>query len=330
MNFTNLLYFLTVADELSLSKAAQKLYISQQSLSGHISRLEKEFGVPLFERYPKMKLTYAGVCTEKLARQILALNQQMHTQIEDIANERKGQLRIGIATRVCGRIVLPQVLPQYHNLYPDVELHLDTGLTGNLINKLQDGNLDIIIGVDGSEWANVSSFELYQERFCVIVPHTVMRNLFPVNTIAVTRAFEENGADISAFKNAPFLMMAPGKRVRTIADKLFIKAGFSPNIILQSADLDTLFPLCTSGLGIMFSFEESIKKNYLIEHNSQNKAAPTHVFPIGDKSTWGHTRVYISSQQYHSKAVQNFITLMLQTFHINDPDAYFFPIKEVN
>lgn len=323
MNFTNLLYFLTVAEELSLSKAAKKLYISQQSLSGHISRLEKEFGTPLFERYPKMKLTYAGVCTEKLARQILALNRQMNLQIGDIVNQKKGRLRIGVATRACGRIVLPQVLPQYHNMYPDVELHLEKGLTRDLIDKLNEGDLDIIIGVQFPEWSNIPSMELYHERFCILVPHVIMRSLFPENTSAVVRAFTENGVDLSAFKKAPFLLMSPNKRVRNISDRLFAKEGFTPNTILQSTDLDTLFSLCVAGLGVMFTFEENVKKNYLFEYNNQNKTTPTYLFPVGDESTWGHTMLYIHPQQYHCRALQNFIAILLQTFHIKNPNPSF-------
>ena len=60
MNFTSLRYFLEVVAEGSVTKAAQKLYISQQSLSEHIARLESEYGVKLFERTPRLHLTYAG------------------------------------------------------------------------------------------------------------------------------------------------------------------------------------------------------------------------------------------------------------------------------
>ena len=52
MNFRNLHYFLMVAEEKNITHAAQRLYISQQSLSGHIAKLEEELGVPLFERGP--------------------------------------------------------------------------------------------------------------------------------------------------------------------------------------------------------------------------------------------------------------------------------------
>ena len=60
MNFLTLKYFIAVAEELSITKASEKLFISQQSLSKHIIKLEKELEVTLFERAPTMSLTYAG------------------------------------------------------------------------------------------------------------------------------------------------------------------------------------------------------------------------------------------------------------------------------
>ena len=60
MNFLNLHYFLVTAEEMSITRAAKRLFISQQALSAHISNLEKEYGVQLFDRSPAFSLTYAG------------------------------------------------------------------------------------------------------------------------------------------------------------------------------------------------------------------------------------------------------------------------------
>ena len=97
MNFSNLQYFVTVADELNVTKAAEKLYISQQSLSNQIIKLENELGVKLFARNPGLKLTYAGDRLYKSARHILDLHNQMLSEIEDIKDNKKGKLRIGIS-----------------------------------------------------------------------------------------------------------------------------------------------------------------------------------------------------------------------------------------
>ena len=320
MNFTNLWYFVTVAEELNMSKAAQKLYISQQSLSNHISRIEQEFGTELFERTPRLKLTYAGECTLKMAREILSLNRQMRMQVDDITNQRKGQLNIGVATRVCGRIVLPQVLPKYHKLFPNVELHLETGLTLELLDHLREGDLDLILGVQFPEQtAEITMVELYQEKLCLVVPKHILKDIFPENTQSVARSFVEKGVDLSAFKDAPFLLMEEGKRIRNHSDKLFAQEGFSPYIILQSTDIDILFGLCFSGLGAMFAFEESIRKYYPFEQGAKDIIDPSvYVFPILDPSAVGHTMLYYNETKYHSKASKDFIQLLFETFGVHN------------
>lgn len=320
MNFTNLWYFVTVAEELNMSKAAQKLYVSQQSLSNHISRMEQELGAELFERTPRLKLTYAGECALKKAREILSLNKEMRMQIDDITNQRKGQLNIGVATRVCGRIVLPQVLPHYHKLYPNVELHLETGLTLELLEHLRGGDLDLILGVKFPEYMpGITSVELYQEKLCLVVPKPILKSIFPENTQNVARSFIEKGVDLSAFTDAPFLLMEKGKRIRNHTDQLFAKEGYSPYIILQSTDIDILFGLCFSGLGIMFAFEESIRKYFPYEHDIKEIIdSSVYVFPILDQSAIGHTLLYYNEEKYHSKAAKDFIQLLFETFNVQE------------
>ena len=76
INFLNLEYFLVAAEELNFTKAAKKLFISQQSLSNHISNMEKEFDVILFNRTTPLTLTYAGQALKAKARQMLELRDE--------------------------------------------------------------------------------------------------------------------------------------------------------------------------------------------------------------------------------------------------------------
>ena len=78
INFLNLEYFLVAAEELNFTRAARKLYISQQSLSNHISNLEKEFDVILFNRTSPLTLTYAGRALKTRARELLDLRDETY------------------------------------------------------------------------------------------------------------------------------------------------------------------------------------------------------------------------------------------------------------
>ena len=109
INFLNLEYFLVAAEELNFTRAAKRLYISQQSLSNHISNLEKEFDVVLFNRTSPLTLTYAGQALKTRARELLDLRDETYKEISDIKDFSTGQLSIGVShTR--GRFILPEIL----------------------------------------------------------------------------------------------------------------------------------------------------------------------------------------------------------------------------
>ena len=102
INFLNLEYFLVAAEELNFTRAARKLYISQQSLSNHISNLEKEFDVILFNRTSPLTLTYAGRALKTRARELLDLRDETYKEISDIKDFSTGQLPSEYPIRAAG------------------------------------------------------------------------------------------------------------------------------------------------------------------------------------------------------------------------------------
>ena len=133
MNFQNLKYFLLVAEELNITRAAERLYISQQSLSNHIANMERELDVKLFTRSPKLSLTYAGELLVDTATQILDLHTQYLTKVGDISRHYMGVLRLG-SSHTCGLALLPEILPRFREEFPMVEFSLFEGNS----NQLED------------------------------------------------------------------------------------------------------------------------------------------------------------------------------------------------
>ena len=88
MNLKSLEYFIEVANDLNITSAAQRLYISQQALSAQIQKLEQYYGVTLFERQPKMRLTYAGEQLLEGAKKIIKDSEEITNSLSDIS--RKG------------------------------------------------------------------------------------------------------------------------------------------------------------------------------------------------------------------------------------------------
>lgn len=89
MNFLNLYYFRVAAEELSFTNAAKRLFISQQSLSNHISRLENEFGVILFNRTQPITLTEAGKSLYASSKVLLHQKEQIEKSMQDIRTSEK-------------------------------------------------------------------------------------------------------------------------------------------------------------------------------------------------------------------------------------------------
>ena len=145
MNFQNLESFLVLAEEGSVTRAAERLHVSQQALSGLLARLEKEAGSPLFFRRSGLELTYAGICLQRAAIQILDIQRQTIAAMQDIRESRRGALRIGVShTR--GQSILPLLLPTFSQLYPLVELTIFEGNTTVLEEDLSKGLIDVLIG----------------------------------------------------------------------------------------------------------------------------------------------------------------------------------------
>ncbi|MBQ2751041.1 MAG: LysR family transcriptional regulator [Oscillospiraceae bacterium] len=309
MNFLNLKYFMVVAQEMSFTKAAEKLYLSQQSLSGHIRRLEAECGTPLFERNPKLKLTYAGTCVLRHAAKILDLESQMTMQLSDIANLRSGHLSIG-TSHTRGRIILPMVLPAYIQRYPTIELITHNGLSDELEGLLLEGELDLMIAFPPFKSAIIETVPVMKERLCLVVPANIMEMAFP-NVKAADSYFKQNGADISAFAELPFIMIKRG-RIRNMINRYLEENDISPRIVMEHADLETLLELATRGAGVAFCFE-SFARHPMFSVEDKNRRRP-YIFPLRDPKLTSTLAIAFHKERYLSKAAKDFISLTQEVF----------------
>lgn len=248
MNFLNLHYFLVTAEEMSITKAAGRLYISQQALSAHILNLEKEFGVPLFSRAPAFSLTYAGKCLVAAGKEIMEIRRRLDGQMDEIVGELRGELRIGISyTR--GQALLPYVLPKFIEKYPRMEITLREGSTEVLDELLQRGDIDLVLSTDTILPGIAETIALAEERIFLIVPERLLKELYGADAAAYSAAFCA-GVKLSEFKTCPFIMLKRGDRVRTVLDEALSREGVTPNILLETDNIQTAFALSGMGMGV--------------------------------------------------------------------------------
>ena len=169
INFLNLEYFLAAAEELNFTKAARRLFISQQSLSNHILNMEKEFDVVLFNRTSPLTLTYAGQALKKRARQLLALKDETYRELADIKDFSIGKLTIGVShTR--GRVILPEILPIYREQFPNIDLCLVEGNSTELDQGLLMEMSILLLACFPSVWKMSAQFLSVRKRSCWLYP----------------------------------------------------------------------------------------------------------------------------------------------------------------
>ena len=247
MNFTTLQYFLVAAEKQNLTRAAAELYISQQALSHHISKLEEELGVTVFDRNAGFTLTYAGKQLQEYAKSILNLERQIRQTAGDISHNRRGELRLGIS-HTCGRAILPYILPEFHSDRPMIDISLYEGNSEELENRLRRGELDLIISYE-SEMKGINFVKLMDERLFLAVPKTLLSKYFGACEQTIRNECKTK-LDISLFEKMPFILLTKGNRVRNIFDECAAKTGFKPNIILETENIETAFALAQRGMGL--------------------------------------------------------------------------------
>jgi DNA-binding transcriptional LysR family regulator len=143
MNLNHLAVFDAVATTLSVTRAADRLSISQPAVSKQLKLLEKALKTPLVDRLPRgVRLTPAGATLATYARRIFALEAEAHRALDELAGVRRGRLNLA-ATTTIGVYLLPPVLVAYRRAYPDVEMHMEIHPTPTIARLLHEGGIDL-------------------------------------------------------------------------------------------------------------------------------------------------------------------------------------------
>lgn len=319
INFLNLEYFLTAAEELNFTRAAKKLFISQQSLSNHISNLEKEFDVVLFNRTSPLTLTYAGQALKARARELLDLRDETYKEIADIKDFSTGQLSIGVShTR--GRVILPEILPAYQSRFPGIELRLVEGNSSQLAAGLLHGSIDLMIDLLPFTVENIETVPICGEEILMVVPDEVISSAYPGRLEEIKRSLFA-AADIRLLEQCPFVLLKKGNRVRTIADEIFEDAQISPRVVLETENIETVLALCRKGMGVTFY------PKMFIAPDSSSGFPPSslpgysrlNLYPLNYSRAHGVLGIGYHKGRYMSRATREFIRIARE--HISYPPS---------
>lgn len=241
MEFRQLRYFVTVAGTLHFGRAADRLQITQPALSKQIAQLEKEIGTPLLARTKRtVQLTSAGQVFLTQARQLLSQAATAVDLTRRTARGEEGQLAIGF-TATATHTVLPQLVRDFRQRYPQVDLTLRELCTEAQVTALNQGQLDLAFLHPPIDARSLELYPILTEPFVAVLPP--QHPLLQQTEIAIADLAQES------------LIIHPRPEGPILYDgliQLCQQVGFQPRIAHESMSLQTRVCLAAAGLGITF------------------------------------------------------------------------------
>jgi DNA-binding transcriptional LysR family regulator len=238
MQLQQLAYFLAVADTRHFTRAADAVHVAQPSLSKQIRALEHELGAALFSRARgNITLTAAGEALLPLARRILADVGTARQEVQELAQLRRGRVRLGATPSLCTGL-LPDVLRAYHRRYPGIQLVVEESGSRDLVRDLAGGELDlalIILPLQAGDPA-LDTTPLLREDLVVVSARST-----PV------------GADrmrVADLAGHPLVMFRRGYDLREFTVHACRQAGFEPTFAIEGGEMDAVLGFVAAGLGL--------------------------------------------------------------------------------
>ena len=261
MNWNQLQYVLTIAQEKNITKAAQKLYLSQPSLSMSLKNLEEELGVEIFERKKGvLELTYAGELFCHWAEDSLRSKQILSNQLSDISSNARHKIRLGISPHR-SLILLPDVLTDFYKTADNCDLQIVEEPTYLLREMLEDNQLDLIIDVPHPDTINYQSELVAREQILLAAPKAMDKQLQKNLTL-------DGSLRLTADLKAPFILLTEKQIIGQISQRIFETSNFRPLTSITCSNIETALVLTAQGLGITFTPEIFVKQNRFTENIS--------------------------------------------------------------
>ena len=247
MDLKQIEYIVKIDDEHSITRAAEKLFVTQSALNQQLLRLEKELGAPLFHRSKvDMRPTEIGQVYLDNAREILRIKQRTYNLINDMTDAKKGRLSIGF-TPGRGSEMFTHVYPSFHQAYPNVIVEPHELSVHRQQQMISQGNLDIGFQTLSERQRTDSEYiKLGEEEIFLLVPsiHPAAEQLAATQTASAPFPI----ANLTLFQYEPFVLMYKESTIRAITDEIFRKYGFTPNVLFETASNNTVLSMIEANL----------------------------------------------------------------------------------
>ncbi|MFF2850934.1 LysR family transcriptional regulator [Streptomyces sp. NPDC058001] len=240
MQLQQLQYFVAVAETRHFTRAAEHVHVAQPSLSQQIRSLERELGADLFLRARgNITLTDAGEALLPLARRILADADTARHEVQELAQLRRGRVRLGATPSVCTGL-LPDVLRAFHDRYPGIQLLIEEGGSHDLVRELARGALDLALVV----------LPLPTPSPALTTVEVLREDLVVVSSPDAAAPGRGRTVRISDLEGERLVMFRHGYDLRELTVAACRAEGFEPDFAVEGGEMDAVLGFVRAGLGV--------------------------------------------------------------------------------
>lgn len=248
MDVISLYYFSELAKDLHMTRTANRLFISQQTLSNHIQRLEEYYGAKLLHRKPNLSLTCAGEFVLAFANVVNKEHLNLKDILSDVEQQERGVLRFGAST-LRMNACLPNILPEFASEYPNVEIRITDTISSQLEPMVLDGQLDFAIVLSGESNPKLVDHHLMNDQVYLCVADSLLDQYYGEETEEIKMKAIQ-GARVEDFSKLPFCILS--NRMGREIQECFDEANVIPRAFLTSTYTQISTTVCFQRLAAGF------------------------------------------------------------------------------
>ncbi len=250
------IYIIAIAEEGSISRAAERLFMAQSSLSEFLKQYEGELGAKLFVRTSTgMRPTASGRLLVEQGQQLLSHYKRIQDQISDIENLKSGTLELGISA-FRGTYLLPAVLRRFKQLYPGITVNIHEENSVELEQKLLDGTLDMALVALPMWKLNYKVDILLRDEICIIAHKS--------HPILIAAKQSESGRlfiDLADTAEYEFILSPKNTILGDRGRQAFARAGVTPIVYNDRITAFFAAAMAREGIGLAFTYRTCVREN---------------------------------------------------------------------
>lgn len=259
LELRQLVYFDAIVRYGGFTRAAQSLHVSQPAISTQLRQLERSLGATLLHRSTRrVTLTPAGEQFLIRTRSILQQLEAARSEMQAHSSVMTGQVRLG-ATQVLGSLPLARLMSSFRARYPHVTLALRSGLVDTLLDQLDDGDLDVVIGPRHGTDPRFLSVRLAAESLVLITPPDFGREV----------------TDLRQVSELPFVCLRSGSGLHAILTGYADEHGIPVRVDFETHSPNSIRELVSAGMGVaLVARSSAVEPGYPVQVHDLDEAPP--------------------------------------------------------